>query len=386
MALTPNGLEIRTQVELRELLEAAVQEALPGIDLSEGPEAQLIGILSEELAIVWETLQAVYGAAYPDSATGILLDMVAALTGTVRRAATPSRVTVTLTLEDGATVPAGSILAVAAAPDAQFRTTEDVSNSSGVSAPFDVVCESIETGPVAAPAGTLTVIVTPVSGWTAATNVSDAVLGLPIATDEELREQRLIELAGLGQNTYAAIRAAVARVDDVQEVAIYGNETLSTDSEGRPGKTFEVVVWDDGAADDDEIAQAIYDRKPSGIASHGGTSGTAADEAGQDVTVPFTRASALRTYVNAEVVLQPGTAPGWAALAQTAVAAHGVTYVVGETAFASQLICALLEVPGIVAVTTLTIGTAPLPVTTSVIPDYEEIVRIASGDVLVVEA
>ncbi|MGE3633546.1 MAG: baseplate J/gp47 family protein [Sandaracinaceae bacterium] len=385
MALTVNGLEVPTEDELRELVSAAVREALPGIDVSEGPEAKLIGAVAAQCSEILQTLRDVYGAAYPDSASGILLDMVAAMTNTYRREATRSRVTVTLTIEAGKSVPTGSIVAVISDPDAQFRTIEDVTNPTAGPATFDVVCESIETGPVAAPAGTLTVIVTPVSGWAGATNVSDATLGLPIATDEELREQRIVELGTLGHGTYGAIRGAVGRVAGVSEVAVYGNETLGTDSEGRPGKTFEVVVWDDGAADDDEIAQAIYDRKPMGIASHGGTSGTATDEtSGQGVTVPFTRASALRTYVNAEVVLEPGTDPGWTALAQTAVAA--TTFPVSGTAFASQLICALLEVPGIVAVTTVTIGTAPLPVTTSVIPDYDEIVRIASGDVSVTEA
>lgn len=388
MPLGPNGLEILTQAELQALIEAAVLDALPGLDLSEGPEQQIIGVLSEQLAVVYELLQALYAAAYPDSATGVLLDQVAALTGTRRRPATRSRVVGTLTLEDATTVPAGSIVAVEGDPDAQFRTVAAVSNSTGSTDAFEVVMEALETGPVPAPAGTLTVIVTPVAGWISATNVSPATLGRPLAEDAELREQRLVELAGAGQSSYAAIRAAVARVAGVEEVAVYGNETLTTDGDGRPGKSFEVVVWDQSpaAADSDEIAQAVHDTKPAGIESHGvGSSGTATSETLEELAVSFTRATRLLVHVEAKVVLEPGTGPGWQAPAVDAIAARGAEYSVGDTAYSSQLICALLKVPGILAVTSLAIGLAAPPAGSTVAAAYNEIVRITAGDVTVTE-
>src|SRR5690606_21472909 len=121
------------------------------------------------------------------------------------------------------------------------------------------------------------------------------------------------------------------------------------------------------------------DTKPAGIEAHGSTSGTATDEDGADVTVEFTRAAKLRVYVDAQVVLEPGTGGAWATDAADAVASRA--YAVGDTAYASQLICALLEVPGIVAVTSLTLGTSSGPVGSSVAADYDEIVQIASADV-----
>jgi hypothetical protein len=385
--LTQQGLTIRTQPELRELLRRAVREAIPGIDLDEGPEHQIIETLAEELAIAWETLRAVY-ASRSDAAEGMLLNQVLALTGSRRRAATHSSVRLTVNLNAGITLPAGSLVARTGDPNAIFATREAVTNPSGSAADVDVDAEALDAGPIAAPADTLTVIVTPVTGWNSVTNAGDASEGLPEATDPQARLQRLIDLAGRGKRTVAAIRAAVARVEDVIEVQVYQNESISTVS-GRPGKSIEVVVWDGGsAADDDEIAQAIEDTKAEGIQAHGvGESGTAIDDAGAEKTIAFTRASSLRTYVVIEVVLRAGTGAGWEDQVASVVAARGAEYSVGEKAWASQLICAVLdEVPAIEAVTSLTLGTAPAPVGTSVTPTYAQIIRIDADDVTATEA
>ena len=385
--LTQNGLEIRTQPEIQALLEEALELAFPGANVRAGPLHQLVGILSEELALAWETLQAVYSAAYPEGASGSLLDQVAALTGTRRRAATRSRVLASVNLNAGTTLPAGSIAAVEGNPDAQFRTVEAVTNTDPSAANVDVVLEALRTGRVAAPALSLTVIVTPVSGWNSITNAVSAELGLEKAEDDELRMQRVIELAGAGRRTLPSIRAAVARVEGVRSVQVIENVTSVPDS-GRPPKSFEVVVWDGspGAADDDAVAQAIWDRKPEGIevADMGGVTGYAETETGATVAVPFTRAAELTVYVAATVVLAPGTGAAWVTQAQDVIAARSEEYSVGETAYASQLMCALLdEVPGIVAVTALTLGTAPAPVGALVAADYDQVIRIAAADVAV---
>lgn len=387
----PNGLEIRTQPELQELLEQAVDGNNPGANVRIGPVQQLIGALSEELAIAWETLQEVYNAGADAGANGVLLDQVAALTGTARRAATRSRVIATVNLNALATLPEGAIAAVNGNPDAQFRTVEAVTNTLGVPGNVLVEMESVATGPIAAPAGELEVIVTPHSGWNSVTNVDAATPGLEVAEDPELREQRVIELAGAGQSSYAAIRAAVADVDEVVEVQVYGNETLITDGDGRPGKSFEVVIWDGtlGAADDDEIAQAIWDSKPAGIIAHGvGESGTASDEGEEEHTVAFTRATALRVYVTLTAILEPVTGAGWQDQVKAAIAARGDEYVVGESGYVSQLIAAVLDdVAGIVAVPTITMEAGDAtPDDALVATDHDEIIRIALADITVTEA
>lgn len=388
--LTTNGLVIRTQPELQALIEDAIHAEFPGLDLSRGPEHQIVGILSEELAIVWEALQAVHAATYPSGASGILLDKLMALTGSVRRQATRSTVLATVNLNAGVTLPAGSIAAVLGDPDAQFRTLEDVTNGGGSPAAVSALMESIRTGPIAAGAGLLTVIVTPVAGWNSVTNADEATPGRAIAGDVEARQQRVIELAGSGAGTVDAIRADVARVDDVRSVSVYENVTMATDGDGRPAKSFEVVVWDEEIADDDEIAQAIWDAKPAGIQAYGSNaSGTATDDAGNDHTVAFTRAVQLQVYVSMEVVLRDDAGPDWEDAVKAAVSARGDEYLVGEAAYGSQLDCAAID--GVAAVIAIAQATRleagdPTPDTFSVVPAYNEIVRIAAADVTLTPA
>lgn len=381
--LTDAGLEIRTQAEMQTLLEQALDAAFPGTNVRAGVIQSIIGILAEDSALAWEAIQAIYGAAYGDSATGILLDQVCALTGTTRRAATYSRVTATVNLDAGVTLAAGKIAAVAGSPDAQFASVEAVTNSGGAPANVSVIFESLTTGPIAAPAGYLTAIVTPSAGWNSITNVASATLGETVETDAALRLRRVVELAGAGSGTLASIRAAVSRVTDVLSVTAYEN-TSSIVVDGRPAKSFEIVVYDVlGAASDAEIAQAIYDHKPAGIESYGvADAGAATADDGTVVTVDFTRATSLPTYVDAVIVLEPGAdGPGVIALAQAAVEARGAAYAVGETAYASQLICALQDVVGVRAVTSLTVGTIATPVTTSVAATYAQVIQINSTDV-----
>lgn len=397
--LTSNGLVIRTQPEIQELIESLVKAQIPGIDLSEGPEQQIIGAVSEQLAEVWEGLQAIVRMQGPE-ASGLGLDQIAALTGTVRRPATRSTVTATVTLGAGKTLPAGSVAAVSTDPDAQFRSTEAVTNSGGSADDFDVVFEGVRVGPVAAPAGTLTSIVTAVSGWTAITNAEDAALGRNIADDVELAIARVAELGRGGLRTVAAIRASVADIDEVISVTVYENCTSVTDADGRPGKSFEVVVWDGDptAAADNEIAQAIENVRPEGITVWGigadetgagaDESGTALNDAGEEVELAFTRAAKLRVYVTLQVVLRPGTAAGWEAAVKAAISARGDEYVVGETGYVSELTCAVLDAcPAVKAVTTITMEAGdPTPDDALVDPTYAQIIRIAAADVTVTEA
>lgn len=392
--ITPQGLVVRTASEVLARIKAKLAEAFPGIDLSEGPEHQFAGIVAEEVGEFWEALAAAYAAQSPSS-SGLALEEIAALTGTVRRAATRSTVTATVTLDAGATLPAGVVAAVAGFPDSQFRTTASVENTGGVSANFSVPMEAVQLGPVPAPAFTLTEIVTSSSGWTAIINAADAVLGRAIATDAELRAQRLVELAGLGTQSEDAIRARVSRVATALSVSIRTNESFLTDGDGRPPKSLEAIVWDGGdvlmpSGHADAVAQAILDTKPAGISAWGvgSTIGIAQlVTTGEFVEVEFTRATKLRCYVELEVVLDGDSGPEWGTAVQNAVRARAARYAVGERVYASQLVAGILDdVAGIVAVTSLTIGTSPSPVGASITPAYYEMADFAIADIGVAEA
>ncbi len=379
--VTDGGFVPRTQAELERLIKERLSgnALLEKFNFDEGPLHQLVGVLSDHLAQLWEAGEEIYASAYA-GASGLSLDRVAGLTGTTRRAATRSLVTTEVTLNAGITLPAGSIAAVSGDPDSQFRTTEDATNSGGAPAAITVVMESVETGPVAAPLGTLTVIVTPVTGWTAVDNgTAKADLGRIISDDVELRTSRLAELFALGSGTLGSMRAAVAKLEGVESVQGRENVTSAT-VDGLPMKSFEIVLWDGSptATEDDDIAQAIFDHAPSGIEPFGSSSGTATDDDGPH-TVAFSRATQVRVYVDATVVLEPGTASGWETEAAAAIA--GVGFVVAESVYASRLSCVLQALDSVRAVTALTVDTVDPPVAASVAISTTQIADIQTTDV-----
>ena len=388
--LTDQGFVARRQPEIQAAIEArlAGDEVVGGFNFRAGPLQQLIGVLSELLAEQWESMEATYASQYR-TAAGVSLDRVSALTGTTRREATRSTVTATVTLDAGATLLVGSIGAVLDVPDSQFRSTVVATNSGPSSDTFPVLFEGVKTGPVAAPAGTLTVIVTAVAGWAAITNGADADLGLLISDDPELRTKRETELQGSGSANIDAINAAVSLVDGVISSRTYQNVT-SMAALGRPPKSIEVVLFDGVAlaADDDEVAQAIWDEIGAGIEPFGtGSSGAATDDTGVITTIPFTRATVIPLFVDVTVVLTPGTLIGdVSADVAAAIAARGEEYVVGEDVFASQPTCDVQELALIEAVSILTVGTAPSPVSTFVAIGEQEIADIPVGNVTVTGA
>ncbi len=85
--------------------------------------ANLIGVFADREATVWEMAEDVYNSQYPDTAEGVSLDNVAAISGLVRQPATYSRVLgVCLFGTTGTVVPAGTQLSVNGNPLAKFTT------------------------------------------------------------------------------------------------------------------------------------------------------------------------------------------------------------------------------------------------------------------------
>lgn len=85
-----------------------------------------------------------------------------------------------------------------------------------------------EYGPIAAPAGSLNQIVTPIAGWQSITNFKAGVTGRFQETDAELRLRRANSLNVLGSGTVEAIRARLLQeVPGVTSVTVFENVTLT---------------------------------------------------------------------------------------------------------------------------------------------------------------
>jgi len=310
--VTPEGFVAPSVQDLLALIEA---DQLAGIsaqlDVSaDSPIGQNNGIFANYLAQAWEALAACYNGFDPDAAEDALLTMLCKLTGTPRAAATKSTVLANITADVGTVLLAGTHFAsVAGRPDVKFTPVADFT-AGFTGTTTGVLFESENTGPVQAPSGQLTIIATPVVGWSGVTNPFQANLGSPVASDAELRLQRQKELTRAGSSTIDAIRAdLVALLEGIPgaSVAAFNNVTDATNSDGLPPHSFEMVVWDpSGAISNDQIAQVIWDSKPAGVRSYGTLSGSATDKTGAAQTVSFTRATEIPIYISFGLSLRPG--------------------------------------------------------------------------------
>lgn len=299
--LSSTGFLPKTLLIIKAELEASFQGVFgSSIDLDpSGPIGQIIGILAEREADVWDCAQEVYVSFDPDQATGSALDAVCALTGTLRSAATHSTVTVTCTGTAGTTIPAGTLFSVQTT-GVQFETLA-VATFPGTFGTVDVDCQSVDTGPLVALAGTLTTIDTPVDGLSSVTNAYDADLGSDADTDAALRLRREGEIRTTDTGSLESIREAVLAVTGIGECVVFENTSMITDGDGIPAKAINAVV-DAGVATDADIAAAIFGSVAAGIEIYGTDKAvTVTDSQGSTHTVEWDEATEVNCYVSATI-------------------------------------------------------------------------------------
>lgn len=357
MSLTPDGLSIPTVEDLEDQI-VADQRLVFGPDVETGPFSplgQLTGIVASALREVRELLVAVYASFDPDSARGAALDRVSALTGTLRRPATRSRVAVDVEVEDGTSLAPGDlILSVQGAPTRRFANTVAIENATGMNQVISVQFESEVTGPVEAPAGTLTVLAQSAGGFVSATNPDPARLGLPRETDAQLRLRREQEISRLGTGTVDAIRVDVldAVVDEagmrlLVDVIVFENTSNVTSPEGLPPHSIEVMCYDGTPsgtiAPSADIALAVWRAKPAGIETFGTETETVMDARGDDRQVSFSRP--IDAPIQIEVTVQAG--PAFTAGSEGAITDALVEFVrdigIGRDLVLSRLYCPILD-------------------------------------------
>lgn len=354
--LTLTGFDTKPLSQIQDEIETALKAVLgPSLDLSaDSVLGQVVGVFSSQLAEVWEVAQAVYAAAVPDTASGAALDALCLLTGCRRLEASPSRLlAVTLTGTPATSIAAGSVIRTAAGD--RFKLDATTVLGGGGTAVASFTAEETGPRPYASP-GPLT-IATPVAGWASATSATDAVLGRDIETDAALRARRELLLAQPGSATVNAIRAAVLSMANVNECFVFENPTDFVDGAGVPPHAFEVVLDDDGLADNDDVAQTILGVKPAGIEAHGTDSGTGTDSQGFDHVIKFTRADPVdvQLQVFVSVIADEYPADGDAQI-KAALAAHIDALLLGRDIVFRKLFEPIFNVSGVHDVPTLLIG------------------------------
>ena len=432
--LLPEGFIPKPQTIIKEELDTVYKNTF-GAQLGSEPDGsvpadsvagQRIGLHAERMAELWEVGQALASSFDPDGATGRSLDILCAITGTVRNQERQTTGTVALTGDPATVVPAGATVSIPVVGtrfdvDANAtlvalsawtvntayalgdRVTNGISPArvyqavaggtsalvgSGPSGTGSAIVDATVTwayvgdgtaavdatftaqvpGPFAALTGQITSIESPVSGWLSVRNMADAAVGAYVETDAALRNRRESELAGRGNGPVPAIRADILKVgqgtaNPVLDCIVFENYTDVVDVNGIPPHSFEAVVL--GGLDAD-IRQTIFDTKPAGIRPHGTVSGTVTDSTGISHIIKFTRPTTYSIWIEIDVTYNAARWPldGNAQVNAAILAALTPAngYTLGKNVTVWGIGAAVDVVPGVLNVTSIRLGTAPAPV------------------------
>jgi uncharacterized phage protein gp47/JayE len=308
--------------------------------------------IAPQVAELWEVAEALFAAMDPDAAEDAAQENLYSLTSTPRNPATFSRVTGTANLVIGTVLIAGThVASVSGNPQARFTPVADFTapSTGNHAVPF----VALESGPVAANAGTLTVIdVGPASGWNSITNAEDADVGEPIETNASYRVRRAIELQSLGGGTLDGIRGDLSQIDNVDGVEMLENVSNIEDENGLPPHSFESIVQ---GGDDDDLGESIWGNKPAGIRAFGAIPVVVEDSEGHEQTVAYSTPTIRTVYAGITVTTEGDDYAGDAAVKDAVINAtknpdEPGFLEPGDDVYAARIICAVLEVDGVIDV------------------------------------
>lgn len=359
--LTPTGFVKKLFTEIRDEIIAAIR-SVPGLSRVNLDRDSYMGgavvAVANSISETWDVMAELYASFDPDSASGRSLDNLCAITGVYRKPATPTLVTCTVTLAAGVYPPGVLLASKVGSPTLVFANRDQITSPGGAVAGQIFVAQ--DTGPIAVPATTLSVIATPFPGWSAITNPTDGVKGTNEESDAELRQRRL----------QGPPKSALLRDSRVKKVFIFENNTDATVGILGP-HSFEAVVWDGTNTgtniSDAEIAALILQDKPAGIQTYGSLSEVVVDSVGLPHTINFSRPTVKPVWLIVQVKVGTGWDPinGPDLIKQALVDFGALRYECGVDVVHTSLFGPVYTVPGVTDSPQIFSGFAPAPIGTS---------------------
>ena len=274
-AITPEGVDPPSLQEAQELV-FQVLSAIFGTDLSpavQTPQGQIGHLIAVYDVETGEGFVGLYNGTGIETAVGSQLDDIAASLLISRRAETRSRVTATVRGTGGVPLPAGARAQTTAGDT--FRTVSAaILSPSGV----PVEMEAVEFGPIEAPAGTITRIVTVTTGWEGVTNTSDAAIGRAQESDSTFRANYRALVGRGSQGPLIGYEGALAEVGCSRWRVVENRTALLDTNQDLGVQPFAVLAVAEGATDA-EVTRAIENHRSGGTPTMAAIVGGTADEA-----------------------------------------------------------------------------------------------------------
>lgn len=251
-------------------------------------DGQMVALVALAIHDANNTAISVYNCFSPATGYGAALTSNVKINGIARRGATNSTVDLVLTGTAGTSITNGT---VKDSNNVIWRLPASV--TIGVGGTVTVTATCLNSGAVAALAGTITTINTPTRGWASVINPAAATVGSPAETDAELRIRQGQSVALPSLTPFEGVDGAIANVAGVTRHKLYENDTGATDSNGLPPHSISAIV--DGG-DVTEIAQTIRGNKGQGTATYGTTSVMVPDTYGNPHVISFSRSTDVPVY------------------------------------------------------------------------------------------
>lgn len=284
-----------------EILTDKIQKAkdLFGEDINteeNTPLGKFIRINAYDEALLSEEMELIYYSIFPNTATGVSLDRLCTFVGISRNPATAARFKVTVKGTAETTVPIGFL--VGTESGITYYNNNNVNIGADGTATLEVDCsDNGEIGNVAPQ--DITQIINPAANVEGITSAEIINRGEETESDYSLRLRFETARDGLGACTEPSIISAIMRVPSVESVGIITNESDETIN-GRPPHSFECFVAG-GENYHEQIAQAIFDKKPIGIKTVGSIPVPIKDAAGGTYTIYFSHTASIDVYVKIKV-------------------------------------------------------------------------------------
>lgn len=360
MALTEQGYHRPTY---NEILESKIQTAkeLFGEDIEtndQTPLGKFIRIGAYDLAKAYEDLEATYYARFPNTASGVSLDRLCVFVGISRNPATFAERTITVYGDKDTEVE--EIKVCGENGEITFHNIEAFIIPEGGSIDITVQCDT---------AGTvgnvydINEVVNPIVGVNSVAYKGsiDDTDGEDTESDYDLRNRFAQAVEGLGASNASSIRTAILRLPTVKSVSVIENSGDTQDANGRPPHSFECYVY--GGEDyQQDIAQAIYDKKPLGITacstSQNPVTKTIIDEGGTTHTIKFSHTEDIPVYINISYKKNTKFEENGEEQIKSVLTEYINNLGVGADVILSALYGFIYGVEGISDITSLTIGTA----------------------------
>lgn len=252
-------------------LTASTQDKLPGqVDFEVGSVVRtLYESFSYELALLYEQMDQVYQSAFIDTASGVQLEMVAAILGIRRGLPDFAEGEVVFERDLGSedlTIPIGTLVTTEDSDDSPRKpyTTLSEKNFPATETHITVKVQAVNRGEAQTVAPeTITVMPLPVTGVKSVVNLAPTqFLGKRRETDAELRQRAKSSLLASGKASLTSIETALLSLPGVREVKVV--ESFEVGAYG----VLDVYVDGTGIALPDrqrELKQRIDDVRAAGV-------------------------------------------------------------------------------------------------------------------------